>query len=89
MFNWIKQNVEDSMSKVVNFPNWRINCTPIEKLREVLQYAESHPEEVNNLMVLWQDKNAMTQYEVSAKNELKDAIFMLENTKYMIFGLLK
>lgn len=69
------------MSTVANLPVWKINSTPIEKLREVLQYAESHPEDINDLIVLWLDADKLPQWQTSKTVTLGSAIFLLEKTK--------
>lgn len=71
---------------VTNLPIWKINSTPIEKLREVLQYAESHPEDVNCLMVLWIDSDAISQYQTCATTTISDAVYMLEKTKLEVLS---
>ena len=69
------------MDNVTNFPLWKQNCTSIEKLREVLQYAESHPEELNDLIVLWNDESGVRRMECDGQLRVDKSVFMLEMAK--------
>lgn len=69
------------MAGVINFPKWRENCTPIEKLREVLQYAESHPEDVKRLLILCENADSRRQMHTDGSLTTVQAIGMLELAK--------
>lgn len=70
------------MTDVINFPKWKQNCTGIEKLREILQYAESKPEEVNHLFVIWENSDSCRQYATDSNLTIVQAIGMLELAKH-------
>jgi hypothetical protein len=69
------------MVGVINFPKWRENCTPVEKLREVLQYAESHPEDVRHLLILCENVDGKRQQHSDGSMTTAQAIGMLELAK--------
>lgn len=46
------------MADVLNFPKFNPNLTSIEQLREVLRYAESRPEEVQNIVIIFDSSTA-------------------------------
>ena len=71
--------------KIINFPNWKhSNCSVPEKLREVAQYLESHPEDMQDLIIIWTNENNAIQYESDSKTRLADAIFALEEVKFQM-----
>jgi Na+/H+ antiporter NhaB len=70
------------MTKVINFPIWKENCTAIEKLREVLQYAESKPEEVQHVLIIYEDSKCIRQACCDQALTVTQALGMLDLAKY-------
>lgn len=75
------------MSDVINFPKWRGNATPIEKLEELLQYARSHPEDIKSLIVMWIDEQNEFMWAFSDAPKNAETISQIEITKLKIIGL--
>jgi hypothetical protein len=75
------------MSRVIRFPKWRENATPIEKLEELLQYARSHPEDVTSLIVMWIDSDAEFMWGFSGAPKNAETVGQIEITKLKILGL--
>jgi hypothetical protein len=72
---------------VISFPNWkRSNATPIDKLRELLEYAERHPEDVNDLILIWHNEQGIRCAECSSGLLVSEMVYSLEQAK---FDLLK
>jgi hypothetical protein len=74
------------MSNVKNIGIWKKNCTPVEKLKEVLQYAESGEGKVGSTLIVFFDKNGAVEFQSSAKTTVAETIFMLEQVKFLLFS---
>lgn len=73
------------MSNVKNIGIWKKNCTPVEKLKEVLQYAESGEGKVKHVLIIYVGESEISEYESSKDLDLANALFMLEQTKFDLF----
>lgn len=73
------------MSNVKNIGIWKKNCTPVEKLKEVLQYAESGEGKVKHVLIIYIGESEISEYESSKDLDLANALFMLEQTKFDLF----
>jgi len=69
-------------SNVTNFPKWKENCTAIEKLREVLQYAESRPDEVQHVLIIYEDSGGVRQACCDQTLTTTQALGMLDLAKH-------
>lgn len=74
------------MSSVVNFPRWKNNCTAAEKLREVLQYAESKPEEVRHVIIIFEGSDGVRQMCVDYDLTVVEALGLLDLAKHDLRG---
>ena len=73
------------MSNVTSFPNWkRSNASPIEKLKELLEYAERHPEDVKELILIWENEDGFRCCEVNSTMLVSKSVYMLEQAKFDI-----
>lgn len=62
---------------IINFPTWKANCTPIEKLLEVLQYLESKPDDVKNILIIYNNQEGVQQFCCDKDLTIIQAIGML------------
>lgn len=70
------------MGDIKNFPLWKqLNCTPVEKLREALEYAERHPEDINKLLILWYDEEGLVNFQTDKDLAIHEAVYALEFVK--------
>lgn len=74
------------MGTVTNFPKWKENVTAIERMQEIIQYAESKPAEVQHVVVVWVDSDGDRQCAVDSDMTLGQALGMLELVKYDILA---
>lgn len=70
------------MSNITNFPTWKANSNAIEKMREALAYMESHPEDMQNVLIVYNDENGIRQCLTDANVTATFAIGMLELAKH-------
>ncbi|MHB8085769.1 MAG: hypothetical protein ACYDHZ_08080 [Dehalococcoidia bacterium] len=69
------------MSNLVNFPKWRQNSTAIEKLREVLQYAEARPEHIQRVIVIFENQDHVRQIVTDSEVTVVQALGMIDLAK--------
>lgn len=73
------------MSNVKSFPNWlRHNASPIDKLKELLAYAERYPEDVKELILIWENEEGFRCCEVNSSMLVSKSVYMLEQAKFDI-----
>ena len=71
------------MAEVKSFPTWKLfNCTPVEKLRELLEYAERHPEDVTKLVVIWFNEEGLVSWQTDKDIAICEAVYALEFIKH-------
>lgn len=71
------------MAEIKNSPEWKLlNCTPVEKLRELLEYAERHPEDVTKLLVVWYSEDGRINWQTDKDIKAHEAVYALEFTKH-------
>ncbi|MFA6904411.1 MAG: hypothetical protein WC236_15155 [Gallionellaceae bacterium] len=67
---------------IISFPHWKHkNVTPAEKLYELAEYATRHPEDVNNLVLLWTDEAGNIVGETDSEVRVDTAVYMCESYK--------
>jgi hypothetical protein len=72
-----------SEKTVIDFPKWkRNNAPPITKLRELLNYAERHPEDVKELILIWENEEGMRCAEADSAMLVSKMVYMLEQAKF-------
>lgn len=72
---------------VVSFPHWkRSNSAPIDKLREMLEYAERHPEDVKDLIILWNNEEDIRCAETDSEIHVSMMVYMLEPAKFDVLS---
>jgi len=71
------------VDNVVSFPNWlQYNASPIDKLKEVLAYAERHPEDVKDLILIWKSEEGNRVCQVESSMTIPTFVYLLEQTKF-------
>lgn len=70
------------MPGIINFPTWKANTTAIEKMREALAYMESRPEDMQNVIIIYNDEDGFRQCLTDATVTAVFAIGMLELAKH-------
>jgi len=67
---------------VRSFPNWKTyNCSASDKLRELAEYAERHPEDVRDVVLVWMGEDDTVRVATNSEIRTKDSIFILEYAK--------
>ena len=74
------------MNNVTNFPKWKKNSTPAEKLHEMANFADEFG--MNKVIIIWENKNGIRDYTTDSEIMVKDTIFLLEQTKYDILKVM-
>jgi hypothetical protein len=70
------------MADILNFPKFNPNLTAIDQLREVLRYAESRPEEVQHVMIIFNNSTCTRQVVCDKSLTITEALGMLDLTKH-------
>ena len=74
------------MTKVVNFPKWKENATPAEKLHEMANFADEYG--MNSVIIIWENTNGIRDYTTDSKIIVSESVYLLEQTKYDIMKLM-
>jgi len=73
---------EDRMSNITTFPKWKNNSSPVEKLKEIVQYMETNPDDIKHVIAVFTDGQGIRQCQTDSEITVLMAVGMLEAAKH-------